>query len=63
MVMSIYLTVIFVKTTELSLNDSLKGQLSQIYGQGKSKLKVQIPYVKQQNNSHDCGLSPWLLPI
>ena len=40
----------------LCLTDSLKIQLAQIYGQGKSKLKVKIPHVQQQNNSYDCGL-------
>ena len=39
-----------------SLNDSLKIQLAQIYGYGKSKLNVKIPCVQQQHNSYDCGL-------
>ena len=38
------------------MNDSLEIQLAQIYGQGKSQLRVKIPYVQQQNNGHDCGL-------
>ena len=36
-----------------SLNDSLKIQLAQIYGQGKLQLRVKIPYIQQQNNGHD----------
>ena len=41
---------------EACLNDSLKVQLAQIYGQGKSKITVKIPHVQQQNNGYDCGL-------
>ena len=41
---------------KICLTDSLKIQLAQIYGQGKSKLKVKIPHVQQQNNSYNCGL-------
>ena len=38
------------------MHDSLKIQLAQIYGQGKSKITVKVPYIQQQNNGHDCGL-------
>ena len=44
------------KNIHKSLNDSLKIQLAQIYGQGKSQPRVTIPYIQQHNNSHDCGL-------
>ena len=40
----------------MCLNESLKIQVPQIYGQGKSKLKVKMPYLQQQNNGHDCDL-------
>ena len=33
---------------ESCLNDSLKIQLAQIYGRGKSQITVKIPYVQQQ---------------
>ena len=56
MVIFIYLTVNLEKIFIKCLNDSLKIQLAQFYGQGKSQLRVKIPYVQQQNNGHNCGL-------
>ena len=44
------------KNMDLFLDDSLKIQLAQIYGHGKSKLKVYIPQLQQQNNGYNCGL-------
>ena len=38
------------------LSDSLKIQLSQIYGYGKDKLGINISWVQQQKNGYDCGL-------
>ena len=40
----------------MCLNDSLKIQLAQIYGKGKSKLTVKVPHIQQQKNGYDCGL-------
>ena len=44
------------KRIDKCLNDSLKLQLTQIYGQEKSQIQIQIPYVHQQKNIHDYGL-------
>ena len=44
------------KKRKVKLNDSLKIQLAQIYGQGRSKLTVKVYYIPQLNNGHDCGL-------
>ena len=44
------------KKMDLCLNDSWTIQLAQMYGHGKSKLKVYIPQLQQQNNGYDCGL-------
>ena len=52
----IYLLDIDLRKGNIHLNDSLKIQLAQIYGYGKSKLTVQVPFIQQQNNGHDCGL-------
>ena len=43
------------KNIDLCLNDSLKIQLAQKYGHGKSKLKVHTPQLQQHNGYH-CGL-------
>ena len=40
--MFIYLMVMLEKKMDLCLNDSLKIQQAQIYGQGKSKLKIRM---------------------
>ena len=38
------------------INDSLKVQLAQVYGSGKSQITVKVPQIQQKNNGHDCGL-------
>ena len=44
------------KDIDFCFNDSLKIQLAQIYGYQKSKVRINIPYIQQQNSGHDCGL-------
>ena len=44
------------RKTENCINDSLKIQLAQVYGSGKSEITVKVPEIQQQNNGHDCGL-------
>ena len=41
---------------ENCLNDSLKIHLAQIYGNGRCKISIHLPFLQQQNNGHGCGL-------
>ena len=44
------------KNMTMCLKTSLKIQLAQIYGKGKSKLTVKVSHIQQQKNGYDCGL-------